>query len=65
MSNQRTPSFIPHAGVICRQHGAIDIDKADYIRQMYDADSKWKCPICKQNAEFNDARYEELHPQEE
>ena len=63
--NQRTPTRIPYAGVICRQHGEIDIEKDDYVRQMNDPHARWKCPICKQFVEFNDARYEELHPEPE
>lgn len=60
----RQPTFVPYAGVICPQHGCIDIDKANYVDQMMSAHARWKCPVCKQNAEFNDRRYDELHPGE-
>ena len=60
----RTPTRVPYAGVICRLHGHIDIEKAEYIKQMADPNARWKCPICRQDAEFDDNRYEELHPEE-
>lgn len=59
----RKPTYIPYAGVICRLHGHIDIDKDDYIKQMNDVNTLWKCPICKAPAEFDDNRYEVLHPE--
>ena len=61
----RTPTFVPYAGVTCRQHGDIDINYDDYMRQMRDPNARWKCPICKMTAEFNDSRFEELNPEPE
>jgi hypothetical protein len=61
----RHPTRIPYAGVICRLHGKVDIEQADYVAQMNDVHSRWRCPICKQFAEFDDDRYEQLHPQPE
>lgn len=55
---------MPYAGVICRLHGHIDIEKADYDQQMASPSTRWKCPICKQDVEFDDDRFEELHPEE-
>lgn len=59
----RTPTSIPYAGVICRLHGFIDIDEGNYTQQMRNPNARWKCPICKQDCEFDDNRYEELHPE--
>ena len=56
--------MVPYAGVSCRLHGDVDIDKAEYMRQMARPNSLWKCPKCGANAQFNDNRYEELHPEE-
>ena len=61
----RTPTHVPYAGIVCRLHGHIDIDQNNYRAQMAAVDSLWKCPVCKQVAEFDDARYEELHPEPE
>lgn len=55
----------PYAGVICPIHGPEDIDKNEYIRQMNLPNEKWTCPKCRAISEFNDERYEELHPEPE
>jgi len=55
------PAF---AGIVCIQHGKVDIDYLNYKAQMMDANSRWKCPKCGQVCEFDDDRYEELHPEE-
>ena len=55
----------PYAGVICPIHGEVDIDFNNYMRQMRDANSRWKCPKCGMTSEFNDIRYEELNFDEE
>ena len=52
---------IPYAGIICPNHGAVDIDKDEYISQMRNPWAKWKCPKCGTISEFDDNRYEELH----
>lgn len=61
----RRPTRIPFAGIICRLHGKVDIDRDEYIAQMTDVHSMWRCPLCKQIADFDDERYEQLHPQSE
>ena len=60
----RRPTRIPYAGIICRLHGQVDIEKQDYDHQMSIPNAHWRCPICKQNAEFDDARFQEINPQE-
>lgn len=57
--------LIPYAGVICRQHGNVDIDKAEYDRQMSNPNSRWKCPRCGSVSEFDDERFEEINLPEE
>ena len=52
---------VPYAGIICPNHGAVDIDKNEYISQMRNPWARWECPKCGAISEFNDDRYEELH----
>ena len=59
------PSSEPYAAVDCRLHGTVDIDHAEYMRPLSMPNSKWKCPRCGADAQFNDERYEELNPQPE
>lgn len=61
----RRPTLISYAGIICRLHGKVDISKEEYTKQMSDPHSLWRCPLCKQNAEFDDDRFEQLHPEPE
>ena len=56
---------LPYAGVICPYHGAVDIDKINYITQMNNPNARWKCPKCGAVSEFNDERFEELNPEPE
>lgn len=65
MNGQRTPTFTPYAGIQCRNHGDVDIDKNEYLRQMAMPNARWACPKCGCVAEFNDDRFEELNPQED
>jgi len=53
----------PYAGIICPHHGPVDIDEAEYIRQMDRPDERWTCPICRTVSEFDDERFEELNPE--
>lgn len=55
----------PYAGIICRQHGHVDIDHTEYMRQMSRPDALWMCPTCGCDASFDDHRYEELNPMPE
>jgi hypothetical protein len=48
-------------GVICRTCGYQGLTKDQYIAQMSDADSLWRCPICGSIAQWDDARYEMIH----
>lgn len=53
----------PYAGVLCPIHGAVDIDKDEYMRQMSNPNARWACPICRSVSEFDEERYEELNPE--
>lgn len=55
----------PYAGVICPHHGNVDIDQAEYIRQMMRPNMLWVCPKCGTACQFDDERYEELNFPEE
>lgn len=50
-----------YAGVICPEHGKVDIDYQEYMNQMFRPNERWVCPICKQIAEFDYVRYEEIN----
>jgi len=36
----------PYAAVTCPEHGNLDIDVAEYDRQMRLSNSAWVCPKC-------------------
>jgi hypothetical protein len=65
MNGQRTPHFVPFAGVLCPYHGAVDIDKPNYDQQMSKPNSDWVCPRCGSPSQFDDNRFEELNLPEE
>lgn len=56
--------FEPYAAVYCRVGGCglVDMDKAEYQRQMAKPSARWTCPQCGGLARWDDARFEELHP---
>lgn len=54
-------TFVPYAAVICPVHNRVEMDKAEYMRQLSDAHSLWKCPKCRLEAQFDDDHFEELH----
>lgn len=60
----RTPTRVAYAGIICRHHGKVDIDQHNYQQQMANTSARWACPLCGDVAEFDDDRYEQLHPEE-
>lgn len=60
----RTPTRVAYAGIICRHHGKVDIDQHNYQQQIDDTSARWVCPLCGDVAEFDDDRYEQLHPEE-
>ncbi len=47
----------PYA-VLCRSHGRVFLTKDEYGRQMCKPDALWRCPLCKQDAQFDDETYE-------
>lgn len=58
----------PHAAVHClgglfdstTSCGRVDIDEAEYTRQMAMPDRLWQCPKCGNDADFDDYRFEQL-----
>ena len=60
-----TNTGTPYAAVDCRLHGTVDIDRDEYLDQLTNVRARWKCPVCKADAEFNEQRYDELNPQPE
>jgi hypothetical protein len=40
--------------IICPEHGEQKLSYQDYKKQLSNPDISWKCPICKQEAEFKD-----------
>lgn len=49
------------AGVICPNHGKVDLTWDNYMYQLRQVDSFWKCPVCNCHSDFDDDRYEELN----
>lgn len=50
------------AGIICwGACGKVDIDRTNYLAQMKIPFATWRCPICRGNADFDEARYEEIN----
>lgn len=47
-------------GVICHTHGFQGLTRFEYMRQLDDADSLWKCPICGDASQWDDDRYETM-----
>lgn len=50
-----------YAGIICHKCGKQDITYANYVMQMKRPDSFWKCPMCGDDCQFDDDRYEEIN----
>lgn len=53
MANIETPW-----AVICPEHGLTFLNHEQYMDQMYQSDSFWKCPICGNYSEWSDENYE-------
>lgn len=51
-----------YAAVICDDHGQQMLDYDEYYKALCDPWSRWTCPYCGANAEFDDAYYEQRHP---
>lgn len=47
-----------HHGVICTRCGPQGLDQQEYTRQMLRPDSLWSCPVCGDDAYWDDDRYE-------
>lgn len=43
-----------HAVVICPFHGRQGLTERDYDEQMDAPDSRWRCPVCLNVAEWDD-----------
>jgi hypothetical protein len=73
MSDQRTSTELvagmSYAAVICHGNsvpgqspcGRVEIDEAEYSRQMDRPDAFWCCPNCGSTADFDDAYFENAH----
>lgn len=56
MSN---PIPSPYA-VICPEHGKQPLNAYEYDRQMNRPNSKWTCPVCREEALWDDEHYERM-----
>lgn len=50
----------PYAGVVCPQHGDVDITEEEYEKQLDRPNQRWRCPLCGEESHFNDERFEQL-----
>lgn len=48
----------PYA-VLCREHGQQFLPEDEYGRQLCRPDACWMCPICRDEAQWDDDNYEE------
>lgn len=53
-SEQPTPALVH-----CRAHGRVFLTPAEYDRQMSAPDGGWVCPVCLEDATWDDENYEE------
>jgi hypothetical protein len=40
-------------------HGLVYLTRDEYNRQMDASDTRWKCPMCRYEAQWSDENYEE------
>lgn len=59
-SNDPTPY-----AVYCREHKLQFLEEGDYQRQMDRPNSKWRCPVCRDEAEWDDDCQETNPPEPE
>ncbi|HUU95091.1 MAG TPA: hypothetical protein VM487_05075 [Phycisphaerae bacterium] len=60
LTNEGRISTVPTPyRVHCWTHGAIYLTEREYTRQMWNADSLWKCPDCGGSATWDDNNYED------
>ncbi len=52
-------------GIICRTCGDVPLSPREYDRQMMKPDNLWTCPICDEEAIWNDDRYEKMFLEKE
>ena len=41
--------------------GSVGLTEEQYDEQMSQCDDVWRCPHCRAEATFDDAKYEEIH----
>lgn len=60
MPEHKEEDLLPNSkyGVICEYHDEQGLSYTDYMQQLGSPDTLWKCPICKQPADFDQDRYE-------
>lgn len=58
---QQALVFVEYARVHCKHCGDMPLSQEMYRAEMMRPDSRWSCPQCGQDADFDDARWEELH----
>lgn len=44
--------------VFCFEHESVALTREEYISQLSQADSLWKCPLCREPAQWDDANLE-------
>jgi len=47
-------------GIVCPNHGEVELTEEQYIAQLMNPDALWKCPICNYPSDFDQDKYEDV-----
>lgn len=58
MSEQQRGNAETPWAVTCPSHGKVFLDKSEYLKQLNNSNSEWKCPKCNSVSDWDDDHYE-------
>lgn len=64
MSDETFYAYVTCYGVdytIAPGCGTVGLTEEQYGQQMANPNARWRCPNCRGDAEFDDAKFEEIH----
>lgn len=64
MSTTKAANDTPWA-VVCPTHGKVVLTEEQYNAQMDRPDNRWYCPICTQEAYWDDDHHDDYYDREE